>query len=344
MKKASRVVLTLLALATSGVVVVYITTQYRSTVQERYRGPAIVSGQIVWIPISVPSRELERIDEVTMTCGCMRLLDDAKRDVVFPHQLGEGDSARFLIEIATIGKVGLSPYSILFGGSKHQKAKTLKKEIELSILPGWYVIPDVLRRDQCRIGDTFADKVHVYKPTLAKELRVEEILSSNQADVHWEPTKIAVGTENLEHPTPIPPSGFEFAGTLSFSYSVGEYTRNESVTIVGGNGEVRKPISLITTIEVSLLSVRPKQIRWSTDRHAGSRVVWLEHATGVIPEVLCSDKDLNVELGEPNAEADGREVRKVIVRRVSLTNPDSLGTETIEFRTGKHSSMLSILP
>ena len=111
-----------LLLATTAVVMVGVATAtilLYSTSEEVVRAVA-VSGQVALVPIRISGTEMEEIEDVVRSCGCMRLLDNQKEELKLPRILASDELFSGFVEIATRGRLGLTPYDIIARGKRDE--------------------------------------------------------------------------------------------------------------------------------------------------------------------------------------------------------------------------------
>ena len=108
-----------LLLATTAVVIVGVaaaTILIYSTSDEVVRAMA-VSGQVALVPIRISGTEMEEVEDVVRSCGCMQLLDNQKEELKLPRILASDELFSGFVEIATRGRLGLTHYDIIARGS-----------------------------------------------------------------------------------------------------------------------------------------------------------------------------------------------------------------------------------
>ena len=105
--------------------------------------------------------------------------------------------------------------------------------------------------------------------------------------------------------------------------------RNDWITLVGLNGEVRTRIDIVTKPSISQMEVNPKVIIWRES--LSSKVIWIEHVLGSVPEVVHVPQGFLVNMRESRASG-GRKLTKVLIERCSSIETTATSKNTLGFR------------
>jgi hypothetical protein len=277
---------------------------WRERKEELVSSQLVISGEVALVPLPVDGREIDRIEKVHKSCGCMRVLSSDKQEVPLPFEVARDQKERIYIEVATRGRAGRAPFNVVLDGVS-QGVKTLKAvNFDLDILPGWHLSPSRIRRDNCEENEVIDAEIKVFRHELATGLELEQVIASNDQ-------RMSFDIEPIEHDGTEVENGLELVAVAKLRYRVMPEAYTDTLTFVGSDGQVRANVDILAKTRSPELMVNPRVLYW--DARDDSRIVWIEHGAQCSPSVVSSNETFDISFGETHSESESRTVTRVTI-------------------------------